>query len=704
MVRLLRWRRRRIPSVVDDDRDRVRAPVPASFVKTANVPLVGDEQRRDPFVGRQIGSYRVDRRLGAGGFGAVYVATHVRTGRRYALKVLRPDRALVSPDARERFRREAKALSGLGHIGIVAVHDYASSEGIDYLVMDLLEGEDLAQRLARRGRLPFAEVQTMVAAIAEALHAAHQAGIVHRDLKPANVFLAVMRGEGERPVLLDFGLAKDVDGPMDSLTGSGEALGTPAYMAPEQASAKPVDARTDVYALGALAYEMLAGRPPFVGGSAASVLLKVMTEPPTPLPDDVEVPSFVPAALERALAKDPADRFESTLAFRDALTLREEGPVYPPTRSMPTPETRPSLRPMPAAQSLRSIKTRVLPVGIMVGTLLAVGGAIVLSTGGERSAGVNARSEALVTPSVAEPVERDDVEEAEEAPLSSGPEVSPRDRVLRVSMEPRPPTMESRPTMEPRPRRLTARRVGAPPVELPDPPSVERTAAPAERTSPPSDPELESERRAELETLEALAARVTELRGALRHLERGHEPPLCTRGQRMSRRATSSTTVGIAQHLDRLRDEVCRPFRAAGELTPETRRRLEELERTIDRAGRMARDDSVSTNQPRAIAEAVAVAVDQARTVTEGAAEGRRAFDCDAPVWAELRRLATTENPWAAQAAVNVTRVQDRVCRQLGTSRAERERIADHIEGTLDIVEGQLRGMLRPLQAAFGGT
>ncbi|HJK92084.1 MAG TPA: serine/threonine-protein kinase, partial [Polyangiaceae bacterium LLY-WYZ-15_(1-7)] len=163
----------------------------------------------DSLVGRILGeTYEVERRLGVGGFGAVYAAKHVRTGRRYAVKVLRPDRAMVSPGARERFRREAEALAKLGHAGIVRVHDYASEGGIDFLVMDLLEGEDLAQHLHRGGALPQDRAVAIFGGIADALEAAHAADTIHRDLKPGNVFLARVPGEPERPVLLDFGLAK----------------------------------------------------------------------------------------------------------------------------------------------------------------------------------------------------------------------------------------------------------------------------------------------------------------------------------------------------------------------------------------------------------------------------------------------------------------------------------------------------------------
>ncbi|HJL19415.1 MAG TPA: serine/threonine-protein kinase, partial [Sandaracinaceae bacterium LLY-WYZ-13_1] len=209
------------------------------------------------------GTYRVDRRLGAGGMGAVFEATHVRTGRRYALKVLLPEVA-VRREAVDRFRREAEAVGALGHANVVAIHDFVVEEEWAYLVMDRLEGEDLAARLERLGRLSLGEVLSVADGIAAGLEAAHAHGLVHRDLKPANVFLAHQPGAPERPVLLDFGLAKSFAREDSAkLTASGVVLGTPQYMSPEQAAGHRLDARADLYAFATIVYEMLAGRPPF---------------------------------------------------------------------------------------------------------------------------------------------------------------------------------------------------------------------------------------------------------------------------------------------------------------------------------------------------------------------------------------------------------------------------------------------------------
>ncbi|HEY8432683.1 MAG TPA: serine/threonine-protein kinase, partial [Sandaracinaceae bacterium] len=237
----------------------------------------------DALVGRTLaGTYRIDALLGAGGMGAVYAATHVRTGRPYAVKVLLPEVA-ARPGALARFRREAEAIGALGHANIVAIHDFAESDGLAYLVMDRLEGEDLGARI-ERGPLPLGEAIAIAGQIAAGLAAAHARGIVHRDLKPANVFLARQPGAPERAVLLDFGLAKSVapEGDLARLTASGVVLGTPQYMSPEQASGAPVDARTDLYSLATILYEMLAGAPPFSAPSVPVLFAKLVSDPPPP--------------------------------------------------------------------------------------------------------------------------------------------------------------------------------------------------------------------------------------------------------------------------------------------------------------------------------------------------------------------------------------------------------------------------------------
>lgn len=270
--------------------------------------------------GRELGAYRLGRRLGAGGIGAVYAATHVRTGRAYAVKVLLPDAADDATSA-ARFRREAEALAAVGHAGIVAVHDFdVTDDGVAYLVMDKLEGEDLDGRISR-GPLSLAATLDLLHQVGSALTTAHDAGILHRDLKPSNVFLARRPGMPERAVLLDFGLAKLMEGEHAKLTATGATMGTPMYMSPEQAQGLHVDRRTDVYALAAVLFECLTGRPPFDGPHVTAILAKVLTAPPPRLRDwNPELPRALDDVIVRALAKDPSERPASVPALVAAVS------------------------------------------------------------------------------------------------------------------------------------------------------------------------------------------------------------------------------------------------------------------------------------------------------------------------------------------------------------------------------------------------
>ena len=274
------------------------------------------------FVGSVFGSYRVERLIGSGAMGDVYAAHHVRTGRAYAIKVLRRE-LRPSGDALKRFEREALAASRLGHPGIIAVHDYDRTEdGAAYLVMDLLEGETLASRLAREATIPWDEARGIALEIADALAAAHAQRLVHRDLKPANVFLCVERDGARRTVVLDFGLVKPLDEAGQSrVTKTGASVGTPMYMAPEQARGETEDERADVYALGAVLYEMVSGAPPFMDQTLASVYARLLTEPAPSLKSVLgdRCPEGLDAFVDRALAKRAEDRFASMVDLRRAL-------------------------------------------------------------------------------------------------------------------------------------------------------------------------------------------------------------------------------------------------------------------------------------------------------------------------------------------------------------------------------------------------
>src|SRR3990172_1470327 len=295
--------------------------------------------------GGQLGPYQILSPVGAGGQGEVYRAKDTRLDRVVAIKVLASQRS-ADPELRQRFEREARAVSSLNHPHICTLHDVGSQDGVDYLVMEYLEGESLADRL-KKGPLPLDESLRYGREIADGLDEAHRKGIVHRDLKPGNVMLT---SRGAK--LLDFGLAKlqaralareistlsAIPTEHKPLTDRGAILGTFQYMAPEQLQGKDVDARTDVFAFGALLYEMVTGRRAFEGKSQASLIAAILEHEPRPM---AELQPLAPLALEwlvrGCLEKKPDDRWQSmrdvgkNLA-RIAESAETRGAAAPPPR------------------------------------------------------------------------------------------------------------------------------------------------------------------------------------------------------------------------------------------------------------------------------------------------------------------------------------------------------------------------------------
>jgi len=269
------------------------------------------------------GRYVLLRVIGRGGMGTVFEAENVALGRRFAVKILEPehagDRRILS-----RFLREARVAARIGHPHIVDVHDFGVAEGLPYLVMDLLEGESLASRLRSGPISPYAAID-LVEPVLSALEAAHAAGIVHRDLKPENVFLT-QRGGRDHVKVIDFGIASLVEGGagVSRLTRQGSVLGTPSYMSPEQARGAAIDARSDVYSVGVMLYEMLSGRLPYTEDHPALILAAIATRDPLRL---TEIAPHLPRALaeiaDRAMAREPGRRFQTAAELRHALvTLR----------------------------------------------------------------------------------------------------------------------------------------------------------------------------------------------------------------------------------------------------------------------------------------------------------------------------------------------------------------------------------------------
>ncbi|HEX4607379.1 MAG TPA: serine/threonine-protein kinase, partial [Urbifossiella sp.] len=263
----------------------------------------------------RIPGYEVQAVLGRGGMGVVYKARHLRLNRPVALKML-PAGAAAGPESRVRFLREAEAAAGLRHPNIVPVFDTGDQDGHPYFTMEFVEGGSLAGTVAGTTRPP-RPAAALVAALADAAHAAHAAGIVHRDLKPGNVLLTA---DGT-PKISDFGLARRVDGAAD-LTRTGTTLGTPSYMAPEQADAGPLAAApgVDIYALGVILYELLTGRPPFRADTAVEVLRQVTScDPVPPSRLNRKVPRDLETICLRCLRKEPRLRYATAAALGDDL-------------------------------------------------------------------------------------------------------------------------------------------------------------------------------------------------------------------------------------------------------------------------------------------------------------------------------------------------------------------------------------------------
>lgn len=263
----------------------------------------------DPGVGRLVlGRYRLVRRLGAGGMGVVYAAEQVGLGRVVAVKLLRADR-LGDEEAHVRFWREARAVSRLRGPHTVRIFDFGEEVGGELvLVMEHLEGRTLREHLRERGRLSEAEVVGLLREVAEALGEAHAAGVVHRDVKPENVFVEDAPSGRRVARVLDFGVAWIEADEGQALTSTSQVPGTPAYVSPERVAGEAVDARSDVYALGVMAYELLVGQPPFVAGTAWEVLSAHLGGEPAPFPAEIQVSEGLQALVWRCLAKAPALR------------------------------------------------------------------------------------------------------------------------------------------------------------------------------------------------------------------------------------------------------------------------------------------------------------------------------------------------------------------------------------------------------------
>ncbi|MBN9163477.1 MAG: hypothetical protein BGO98_27485 [Myxococcales bacterium 68-20] len=304
------------------------------------------------------GRYRVERLVGSGGMAHVLAARHIELGHAVAMKVLDP--SLESDvDAKERFAREARAMAALSSKHTVRVHDVgALATGLPFMVMELLEGKDLSQLLAERGPLPFDEACSYIDQACEAVEEAHDAGLIHRDLKPQNLFLATVHGGPPILRVLDFGIARAVGGrigKLQTITRMGDLVGTLSYMAPEQIkSSRSVDERTDIWALGACLYRLVAGKHPFVASPEAALVAAILGDPPTPITQHrPDVPAVLASVILRCLRKTPEERFPTARSLRSALAEARAIMAVEPFMETTEPSLRIDADALPARERVR---------------------------------------------------------------------------------------------------------------------------------------------------------------------------------------------------------------------------------------------------------------------------------------------------------------------------------------------------------------
>jgi serine/threonine protein kinase len=460
-------------------------------------------------IGQKINNYEVTALLGTGGMGAVYMARHPLIDRRVAVKVLKPeyarDHVLV-----QRVFNEAKATNAIRHPNIVDVLDVGVlPDGLPYIIMELLEGESLAHRISRLGRLPIEEAVSIARETASALAAAHAKGIVHRDLKPDNIFLAADHGGRElRVKVLDFGIAK-LRREMSAgsyETGAGAILGTPPYMSPEQCQgvSARIDHRADIYALGIILFEMLTGRPPFDAEGVGNVMMMHMSEPPRP---PRELNPAIPGALEeiilKTLAKAREDRPQTMEELQELLGGPQRLPAsgISPVISAPLPGGGGGAQTLPAVGRLgetillpASVTTEHPPPAPARTTTLSRRTVTVLVGGGAGIGVVAGMLALLFRPATTPPSDREEGRPAlrprpavtappPEPPPEVTPEWPPPQHEPEPAPPPRPDPLQGRPPVV---RKSPARRVGsassgkthapagASPVTPPPPPAPKR--------------------------------------------------------------------------------------------------------------------------------------------------------------------------------------------------------------------------------------
>ncbi len=317
-------------------------------------------------IGRTIGQYRIVEQIGLGGMATVYKAYQPSIDRYVAIKIL-PSELAKDPNFVKRFQHEAKAIAALEHPHILPVHDFGTDEGYTYMVMRYIEGGTLADLMGQP--ISNERIAQIVGNVAKALDYAHQEGVVHRDIKPSNVLID-QHGE---VLLTDFGIAKMVEGAGDTqLTSAGSILGTPAYMAPEQAEGKAVNGRTDIYSLGVVLYELLTGQAPYQAETPLAIVLKHLNEPlPPPRTINAQVPEPFERIVLKAMAKDPDQRFQTAAemdkALRQALKEIEQSPKTTP---VPAPFTQTGGSPQTVPEMPAKSRSNLMPLFVVGGTVV----------------------------------------------------------------------------------------------------------------------------------------------------------------------------------------------------------------------------------------------------------------------------------------------------------------------------------------------